>query len=223
MKISYLLCILLLAIAVPPLAAAKKSDRPVELLYHVDAVTLAEKAEGLLPYSLKGDTVRLDMNGVTMQVRPLSESARSTYFLLRSRMRSDPFPPLVKFPEGFTVFEVSFLNNTNEQFQFLPGMASLVRGKEGKGLKEVFAMGIGDLYGYFSSLFNGDELKIQMAMEPIFFKTVYLGPGERTTKLLVFEGLSKRTKKIGLNLDFLYLGSETQNILIPYLAEAVER
>jgi hypothetical protein len=223
MRTRILLGAILLVLAAASIAEAKDRDRPVELVFHPDREELAEKAGDLLPYELKGDTVIFNLNGVAMQIRPLTEAGRSTFYQLRSRIRTDPFPPLAKYPTGFLVFEISFLNSTNEQFQFLPGMASIIRGREGKGNKEIFPMGIGDFYGYFSALFNGDELKIKLAIEPVYYQTVYLAPGERTTKLLIFDGLSKRTRRIGLNLDFLFLGSDTQNVMIPYRVQAVER
>lgn len=209
--------------AVAILHARKDRDQVEELVATPDEEAIAELVERGVPLRVEGDMVRVEMGGLLMQVRFLNEVDRRTFYQLHSRLPIDPFPPLEVFPEGFTVFEVSFLNNSSEEFQFLPGMASILRGKPGSGDKEMGASNIGDLYSYFRTVFDGKEALIDRAMEVLYFRTLYLEPGERTTKLLVFEGLPKRTRRFVLRVDFLFLGTDSRDIGIPFSTEKIVR
>lgn len=214
--------ILLALLLVAGLAGAKESKPPVELKYVPDPEGIAALQEKGMPVVLEGDIVRVKMAGIFIQVRPMTQAERRAFFEVRSQLFFDPLPTHEQFPEGFTVFEVSFLNGSNKQFQFIPGMASILRGKEGSGDKEKFPIRSGDVHSYMSKLFGGKDEMIAKGLDVIYFETVYLAPGERVSKLLLFEGLSKRTKRIYLKLDYLFLGRETQDLAIPYLVEKVE-
>jgi len=204
-------------------AALPAGDKPlVPLLFQPDVESITAMAQANMPIEVHDDIIRVQMAGIHIQVRPMSQAERRAYFLVRSRLRFDPLPTLEQFPDGFTVFEVSFLNGSSEQFQFVPGMASILRGKAGSGDKELFPVRSGDLYSFFSKLFEGEDPMIKKALEMIYFETLYLDPGQMTSKLLIFEGLPKRTKRFVLRLDYMFLGAKTQDLTLPYLVQKVE-
>jgi len=204
-------------------AALPAGEKPaVPLLIVPDEEGIRALALANMPIEIRDDILRIQLAGIHIQVRPMSQDERRAYFLVRSRLRFDPLPTLEQFPDGFTVFEFSFLNGSSQQFQFVPGMASILRGKAGSGDKERFPVRSGDLYSYFTKLFEGEEALIKKAMEMIYFETLYLEPGQMTSKLLVFEGLPSRTKRFVLRLDYLFLGAETQDLTLPYTVQQVE-
>jgi hypothetical protein len=148
-------------------------------------------------------------------VRHIGEKDRKLFFLRRTRSGKDPFPPRSVYPEGFTTFAVSFLNGSNKPFQFSPGMASISINKRNK---EFFAHGIGSHYSYLSQVFQGDDKIVYDIMNALYSQTVMLNPGERTTQLLVFDGIPLSSRSVVLKLDFLHLGSESQDLAFPYRA-----
>ncbi len=198
--------ILLAAIllAALPAGAGRETAEPV----------VVPDVEALEPTSAEvaGETVRIHVGGILVQVRHLDERQRADFFRQRSRLRRDPFPPRAAYPAGFTVFELSFLNGTKQEFQFSPGMASIVIGSR----REREPYDIGSLYTFFDQVFQGDPAAVENALAAIYTRTVLLNPGERTSQLLVFEGLPRRTRRFTLNLDFLHLGSGSQDLAVPF-------
>jgi len=198
--------LLLVALLLASAAPAKKQT--------VGAPTVVpnEKEAAGTPYRIEGEWIRYETGGILIQVRCLTEEERVGFFRQRTRLKTDPFPPSALYPEGFTIFELSFLNGSKQGFQFSPGMAAIVRGSRA----ELEPYDLGSLYSYFLQLLEGDDAAVEAALDAIYTRTVLLNPGERTTQLLIFEGLSARTKKFTLNLDYLLFGSTTQDLAFPF-------
>ena len=193
-----------------PLLAGSKRRSSLEPVLTPDLKALEE-----LPIEVHGETLRFQAGGVLIQVRHLDEGRRKLFFLRRTRSGKDPFPPRSVYPDGFTTFEVSFLNGSNKVFQFSPGMASISINKRNK---EFFAHGLGAHYSYLSQVFQNDDALIGDIMNALYTQTVLLNPGERTTQLLVFDGLPLSSRSVVLKLDFLHLGHENQDLALPYRA-----
>jgi hypothetical protein len=187
---------------------------PAREVVEPEIVPDLEAMEGM-PLEIQGNVVTFPAGpGVQGRVRPLSELERGTFFRMRARVPGDPFPPREVYPEGFTVFEVSFLNASRKEFQFSPGMAS-ISAKKGR-LQDWDPFDIGALYSYFSRVFQSDETAVERALDAVYTRTTILEPGKRMTRLLVFEGLPKRARRFKLHLDFMHLGSSSVDVAIPY-------
>ena len=203
MRKPLLLAALLLLASLPMPGAEEKPEA---------VATPDRKALQGTPIQVDGEMVRFASGGILVQVRFLPESDRASYFRHRTRLGVDPFPPAEAYPEGFTVFEVSFLNGSKQDFEFSPVMASIGRG----GGFDLFPFDIGTLYSYFIQVFRGDEKAVEQALEAVYTRTVYLRPGERTSQLLVFEALPRHMRRFTLELDAFHIGSTSQDLAVPF-------
>ncbi len=209
-------CSLLLAlVALVPSAAAGEQlpwNRSPEL-----EARIVPDPEGLEPpFVVVGDAVELNAKGISLRIKALTEPERQAYFDLRTDLPRDPLPPRAAFPEGFTVFEVSFRNQSGSPMRFQPALTACRWGKDNELLPVHLDMVFEMLRALHHGKPNKDDLSVQ-GLRWFHVEPLVLRHGEGATKLLVYEGYGRRAKTLTLELGPLLVGIETFSPAVDFL------
>lgn len=165
------------------------------------------------PYRISGKSILIKQGGLALRVRHLDENERGVFFRMRSRIGFDPFPPRAVYPRGFTFFELSIANDTGEDVHLSPSMCSL---STNKNKRVLFPKDMGELYSFFNDIFDRNERLVKAALGGFYSRSTIIGPGKIATRLLLFEGMHRRTKSAVLQVDCLKIGTEDYDFEFPF-------
>ena len=209
-----LLLALATALAAAPAARAENPpwNRPPE-----QEARVVPDPEGLVPpFTVVGDAIELTANGLSLRIKALGEAERAAFFSLRTDLSRDPLPPRAAFPEGFTVFEVSFRNHAGRPLRFQPALAACRWNRDNELLPVQFDQVFDMLRALHSGSENPDELALAgtrwFHVEPL-----ELQHGESATRLLAFQGYGKRVKALTLELGPVLVGTESFSPAVDFL------
>ena len=85
-----------------------------------------------------------------------------------------------------------------------------------KGKKTLFPFEMGELYSFFSKIFNDEEKLVTLALESFHSRPVTIKPGHVLSKLLFFESPGKRAKRATVNLDYMKIGTVDYSFAFPF-------
>jgi hypothetical protein len=178
----------------PASAGPKDQARP-------EPAVLPDAAATIPPYVIKGAAIELTMNGAMLRVEALDESRREAWFRLRSTLGGDPLPKRADWPEGFTVFEVSFANYSGGTLTFNPTVASCWRTND-HDLRPVHL----DLVLEMLRALRGADVfdqapLLREALRTFHLETLVLAHGQRASRLLLYRGAPSDAR--WLRLDFV--------------------
>jgi hypothetical protein len=173
--------------------------------------------EGLVPpFVVVGDAVELTANGLSLRIKALSESERGAYFQLRTDLPRDPLPPRAGFPEGFTVFELSFRNQSGLPMRFQPSLTACRWGKD----NELLPVHLDMVFEMLRALHHGEPNKDDLSVAGLRWfhvEPLQLSHGESATKLIVYQGYGRRAKVLTLELGPLLVGTEAFSPAVDFL------
>ena len=173
--------------------------------------------EGLAPPFVRvGDAVELTAKGISLRIKALTEPERQAYFELRTDLPRDPLPPRAAFPEGFTVFEVSFRNQSGSPMRFQPSLTACRWGKDNELLPVHLDMVFDMLRALHHGRPNKDDLAV-LGLRWFHVEPLVLKHGEGATKLLVYEGYGRRAKSLTLELGPLLVGIDSFSPAVDFL------
>jgi hypothetical protein len=202
------------ALALLPAAAA--ADPPWRKPPKVEPRILPDP-EGLEPpFVAVGDAVELSARGLSIRIEGLSEAERGAFFELRTDLARDPLPARAAFPEGFTVFELSFRNLSGRPFRFQPALTACRWTSD----NELLPVHLDMVFEMLRALHHGAADADQRSVEDLkhfHVEPLELKHGQSATRLLIYEGHPGKAKKLTLELGPLFLGSESFSPAVDFL------
>lgn len=156
----------------------------------------------LLPgYAVLEQKIVFSNKDVKIGVLPLNSS--ETKKILSSKDTSNPLAEALTQPK-YLAFLLDIENSSKAKVMYAPTLTTLFDNDMGVHKPLDYT----DLYTLVGSSPN-PEAAINAIRDMIYDLDIIIGPGQRTSRLLLFSGIEEETGKVAISMEEIYIGTST--------------
>jgi len=195
------LAVAVLVLSGPPASGAGRPEGPYRVLAGAYSRKDVKTGGG-------SPVVRAILGDLTISVEFLDPKGREAFVRSIAPGMADPFAVGAGRPEAFSVFRVSFVNQSRSDVQFQPQNVILLTDRK----TQDFPVDLTDLYRSAEMAGAADPERVFDRLTPMVFDShTTIAKGTTLERLLVFGPFPAKWRELRLNFSFLQIGTETRS------------
>lgn len=150
-------------------------------------------------YNISGQNIVFSSNDIKVSISPLNSAEAKK--ILAAKDANNPLSEILVQPQ-YLAFLLSIENSSKAKVMYNPALTTLSDNNMGAHKPLDYT----DLYSLLGNLPN-PETAINTIKDIIYDLTITLGPGQRTSRLLIFSGIEKETSEMEVTMKEVYIGT----------------